>query len=246
MPDQNAQLSTEMQEALQTAVESAQEGKKEAVKQLSSVEEQLKKLEEGFAKEQEKARLDQIEGRINEVRSEVEKTLADFDTRMQRVVDGVNAQAHKLMNQILAVEQSVLSFGKILTSTVKALTEKGLITDEEVMSQLRKGEDKLEEDQLAELVQLGILELAQTSDESSILVVKQEEIFPDGSSKLVANYRRVEIPTMKQDDPLRAQFIGKTAGDVVAVAGGDQAFSFTVMAVYKIADQGKLTPPNKG
>lgn len=217
----------------------------EPSKQLSAVEERLQALQKGFEKEKEAARLDQLEGKLNELREETGKALQDFDSRMSRVVDGVNNQATTLMQQIMALEQAILSFGKILTAAVTVLREKGLVVDDDMMNQLRIGEDKREEEELNQMVNLGLLELTQKIDDQSIVVFRQEEIAGD-TQKLVSDFRRVEIVSMKADDPLRKEFLGKAAGDVIALLSDGKSFTFTVKAVYKLAEKGKLeAPPSK-
>lgn len=185
----------------------------------------------------ERAKASQLEGQMNELKARVD----GFDNSMQKVVEGVNGQALKIMEQIMALEQTVLSIGKITTAITQTLIQKKLTSDAEIMANLRLNEDQIEESRLQELVKVGMLKLAPLSAEDSILVVRQESL-KDEVKQLVSNFRTVELRGMKSDDPLRAEFLGKTSGDVIVTSKDGETFMFTIKSIYELVDQRNLEP----
>ena len=184
------------------------------------------------------AKYNQLEGQLNELKLHI----ARFDEAMEKVVNGMNGQALKLMQQIMALEQTTLSLSKIVTALSQALIKKAVLADSDIMAELRTMEDGLEEERIKALESAGVIKLGKLATADSILIVKQELLSQDGSKKAVSSYRTVELSNMKEDDPLRAELLNKGAGDTVSALKDGETFLFTVLSVYEIVEQNNVQP----
>jgi hypothetical protein len=197
----------------------------------------LVKLEESVFEV--KAKNTVLEGKTSSLQSNVQELTTKVDTTDQKVSNlATNAQSalKAIVDQNLALEQTVISLGKLLTAFTKVLVKHKLIEDNEIMAELRAIDEANEKEKMESLKSSGLLVDTTESSEESVLILKHEVSTAQGTVT-VSNYRPVQISEVPKEDALRPKLLGLKAGDtftneVELKDGKKETSSFTVLNVY--------------
>lgn len=115
----------------------------------------------------------------------------------------------ELSRRLMAMDQAHLSLSKTLAAVSEVLMSKDLITDKEVMNQIRDQEDSSSERQVNQLVDSGVLVVSDAITDSSIYVLAQAK--EDGTP--IANYYVVEMKSGMTSPELKELARGKKVGE---------------------------------
>lgn len=129
-----------------------------------------------------------------------------------KVAQKMNVMAKDIVEvsrRVISIDQSQLAISKTLYAMTEALIAKGLITSEEVMTQLRNLEDKNSKERINQLVKGGLLSPSDSVDENSIVVIKQ--IQPDGN--VFAGYYVIEMSSQMTSPEMKTLLLNKKVGD---------------------------------
>ena len=166
----------------------------------------LVKLEESVFEV--KAKNTVLEGKTSSLQTNVQELTTKVDSTDKKVSNlATNAQSalKAIVDQNLALEQTVISLGKLLTAFTKVLVKHKLIEDGEIMAELRAIDENNEREKLESLKSSGLLQDAESSTEESVLVLKHEVNTESGMVN-VSNYRPVQISEIPKEDALDLNF----------------------------------------
>jgi len=180
-----------------------------------------------------------LEGKTSSLQSNVQELTTKVDTTDKKVANlATNAQSalKAIVDQNLALEQTIISLGKLITAFTKVLVKHKLIEDGEIMSELRAIDENNEREKLESLKSSGLLEDSETSNEESVLVLKHEVATEQGNVT-VSNYSPVQLSEIPKEDATRAKLLGLKIGDrftkeVELKDGNKETSQFTVLHVY--------------
>lgn len=197
----------------------------------------LVKLEESVFEV--KAKNTVLEGKTSSLQTNVQELTTKVDSTDKKVSNlATNAQSalKAIVDQNLALEQTVISLGKLLTAFTKVLVKHKLIEDGEIMTELRAIDENNEREKLESLKSSGLLQDAESSTEESVLVLKHE-VNTEGGTVNVSNYRPVQISEIPKEDALRPKLLGLKVGnqftnEVELKDGKKETSHFTVLHVY--------------
>jgi hypothetical protein len=197
----------------------------------------LVKLEESVFEV--KAKNTVLEGKTSSLQTNVQELTTKVDSTDKKVSNlATNAQSalKAIVDQNLALEQTVISLGKLLTAFTKVLVKHKLIEDGEIMTELRVIDENNEREKLESLKSSGLLEDSETSTEESVLVLKHE-VNTESGMVMVSNYRPVQLSEIPKEDSLRVKLLGLKVGnqftnEVELKDGKKETSHFTVLHVY--------------
>lgn len=209
---------------------------------MSSQNEMLLKLEESVFEA--KAKVTVLEGKLASLQASLGSQPQAKDEELEKKVDTIATNTQKalktLLDQNLALEQSVISLGKLITAFTKVLVNHGLINDKEVMSELRNLDEANEKEKIESLKSSGLLLQAESVSEESLVILKHE-VESEGAKSLVSSYRPVQVSNLPKEDDARSKIVGLKVGESFKRKSAENEMSeFTVVEVYNFKKQDEL------
>jgi hypothetical protein len=208
---------------------------------MSKQLENLVKLEESVFEV--KAKTTVLEGKMASLQSsaqDLESKNQALDKKLTTVITNVQNALKSLAEQNLALEQSVISLGKLITAFTKVLVDKSLIEDKQVMVELRLLDEKNEKDKIESLRASGLLEQSDTVSDDSLVVLKQEIELESGKDT-VSDYRTVQVSDLPKEDDARSKIVGlKVGGSFEREFANKEKNHFTVLEIYSFKKQDEL------
>lgn len=202
----------------------------------------LLKLEESVFEA--KAKVTVLEGKLASLQASLGSQPQAKDEELEKKVDTIATNTQKalktLLDQNLALEQSVISLGKLITAFTKVLVNHGLINDKEVMSELRNLDEANEKEKIESLKSSGLLLQAESVSEESLVILKHE-VESEGAKSLVSSYRPVQVSNLPKEDDARSKIVGLKVGESFKRKSAENEMSeFTVVEVYNFKKQDEL------
>lgn len=209
---------------------------------MSSQNEMLLKLEESVFEA--KAKVTVLEGKLASLQASLGSQPQAKDEALEKKVDTIASNTQKalktLLDQNLALEQSVISLGKLITAFTKVLVNHGLINDKEVMSELRSLDEANEKEKIESLKSSGLLLQAESVSEES-LVILRHEVESEAGKSLVSSYRPVQVSDLPKEDDARSKIVGLKVGESFKRKSAENEMSeFTVVEVYNFKKEDEL------
>lgn len=207
---------------------------------MSNQTELILKLEESVFET--KAKLTVLEGKLASLQASPQSQLKD--EALEKKVDTITSNTQKalktLLEQNLALEQSVISLGKLITAFTKVLVNHGVINDKEVMTELRSLDETNEKEKIESLKSSGLLQQAESVSEESLVILKHE-VDSEGQKTLVSSYRPVQVSDLPKEDDARSKIVGLKIGESFKRESANKEMSeFTVLEVYNYKKENEL------
>ncbi|NBP13506.1 hypothetical protein EBU95_03790 [bacterium] len=208
---------------------------------MSSQTEAMLKLEESVFEA--RAKITVLEGKLASLQASMQSPQGK-DEALEKKVDTIASNAQKalktLLEQNMALEQSVISLGKLITAFTKVLVNHGLINDKEVMAELRSLDEANEKEKIESLKSSGLLQQAESVSEESLVILKHEVESESGKS-LVSSYRPVQVSDLPKEDDARSKILGLKVGESFKRESAEKEMSeFTVLEVYNYKKESEL------
>lgn len=170
------------------------------------------------------------------------KQLQLYTENLHKVFGNTLNSVHiELSQKFLALEQSYLSLSKITSALLATAIKKSLLTNEELVQQLRDADDKFEQDRIEDMAEAGFIALTDKVGPETIMVFTQALVASDGTKTQLSNYRTVRLPDLGDEDEFRKAVLGKEIGDTINTTQGQDNFVLQIKQVYQFTDKGKVT-----
>ena len=114
----------------------------------------------------------------------------------------------EVSRRVMSLDQSQLALSKTLYAMTEALIAKGIISSQEVMTELRKLEDRNSQERVNYLVQGGLLEAVAKVEADSTVVISQT----DAEGELFAGYYTIEMDSPMTGQSLKESLLGCEVG----------------------------------
>jgi hypothetical protein len=160
--------------------------------------------------------------------------------QLQLATMGHDQAVQHLLNETMQQKQALAGIGKTLAGAVKVLTDKKVLTDAEVMREIRAIDDASEQDRVRALLANNLIELGEEAQSGSLVVISQNIIQDDGQTLTFSKFRTVEMANPMSDQTAVKNLLGKKAGESfdMNIKGGKMIV--TVKAVYNAKQQGSV------
>lgn len=165
--------------------------------------------------------------------------LEQINQAVKNIVDAVNKRTsdlskidNVLVTRQMALEQSIASLSKTAAALVAELTETKLLNQENVMTRLRKSDERADQDRVEAMIKQGVLKEGDKITKESLVVVSQVFTAKDGTKDTVSEFRSVDMSSPEIEEKIRETYIGKGKSEVVELNLDDGALSTTILQVY--------------
>lgn len=209
---------------------------------MSSQTETLLKLEESVFES--KAKVTVLEGKLAALQASLQTLTTVKDEALEKKVDTITENVQKalktLLEQNMALEQSVISLGKLITAFTKVLVKHELINDNEIMSELRNLDEANEKEKIESLKASGLLQQTENVTDESLVILKHEVEF-NGEKSLISSYSPVQISSLPKENDARTKIVGLKVGESFKRESPNKEISeFTVLEVYNFKKEDEI------
>ena len=117
-----------------------------------------------------------------------------------------------IITRMMGLEQSYSSIAKTLTAVVSELSDSKVLDQSAVMTRIRKGEENLDKQRIANMLQMKIIQPIEVVAKDSLIVISQVFIAEDGSKDTICDYASYELSNTDLKESDRANYINKSSG----------------------------------
>lgn len=117
-----------------------------------------------------------------------------------------------IITRMMGLEQSYSSIAKTLTAVVSELSDSKVLDQSAVMTRIRKGEENLDKQRIANMLQMKIIQPIEVVAKDSLIVISQVFIAEDGSKDTICDYASYELSNTDLKESDRANYINKSPG----------------------------------
>jgi hypothetical protein len=178
----------------------------------------------------------------------LEKSVEDLAKSTDKLTDSFSQLlgAYQVsIQKLTALEQSITSLAKTLAAVSLVLIKAGTIKSEDVMDQLRQGDDKDQEDRVHSLLKDGVIKAEEVIGEDSLAAVSQKLVdTADGKVTVVSGYAffSVNHPSVKEE--LKSKLLGKKVGETIeGKVDGSKTELITVKEIYSVVEKTVVGEP---
>lgn len=143
--------------------------------------------------------------------------------------------------EMTATKSALAGMTKTVAGLVKILTTKGLVSDPEIMGEIRAIDDENDKERLQKLLAGNMIEVSEVADPEALVVVTQRLVQDDGKVIVLAKHRTYEMPAPYLDKSVFFNLLGKKKGDVVQLnpaQDGSGKIIAEVKQVYRLKQKG--------
>lgn len=182
---------------------------------------------------------------VQEVTS-IRADIATLTKAIQNVVEGVQKRTgdlsqmdNMMMTRIMGMEQSFASLSKMFSAVVSELSDAKVLNQGAVLERIRKADETQEKQRVEEMLQLKVIEKSDKTEvgpKGSLIVLSQNFTDKEGKVDIVAEYRALELSRPEIDEKTKADYAGKSVGDVVELNLEEGVLRTTILEIYKYVE----------
>lgn len=185
---------------------------------------------------------------VQEAQSQKEAKPVSAMERLDNVELNSNANRQMvqyLMNKITDLESALAGLAKTISGTVKALTSKQLVSDEDIMKHVRDIDDRSAKEQVQALIKAKIIQISARIGTASLAVVGRQMLASDGKVLNLSEYSLVSMPHVKPEAEEFKTLLGKSIGERYELKANGGVFVCLVKEVYDYLPDGsaQAQPP---
>lgn len=166
----------------------------------------------------------------------VEKKVQEADARAAAATQ----LAERAFSGSIGTSQSLAAAAKTLTALISVLTEKKVVTGEQIIDGIRRIDESNTREEIAEALKAGAIRPIETVHPAALVILKQVVIpVQDPRPIVLAEYRSVELPSPFTPPQLREQLSGKKVGDTVTSSDKQKTVTTTIVEAYELVEVSK-------
>jgi hypothetical protein len=145
------------------------------------------------------------------------------------------------------IKSSVTGLAKLTNAIVATLSEKKIIEDSDVINNIKKFEEKAEQDEVRALVADGAIVAVEAVTPMSLVISSISSIDKEsGEVKGLSPFKIIPIFELPDGDPSKSLIINKKVGESVTVDSSDQkvTYVYNVKEIYDLVQKGEVSPEN--